>query len=92
MFTQAKLLPMDFYLGRELPRLMTVDELRAYLARAERPTVLIDAQNLKLTPRDLVRDLRLVETLRIHEQSLFILGCGAAERAAGSARCMATGR
>ena len=90
VFTQAKLLPMDFYLGRELPRLMTVDELRAYLARAERPTVLIDAQNLKLTPRDLVRDLRVVETLRIHEQSLFILGCGAAERAAGSARCAGT--
>jgi len=82
---------MDFYFGRELPRLMTVDELRAYLAGDARPTVLIDAQNLKITPRDLVRDLRMVETLRIHEQSLFILGCGAAERGAASARCMATG-
>jgi len=92
VFTQAKLLPMDFYFGRELPRTLTVDELRAYLAGTARPTVLIDAQNLKITPRELVQDLRLLATLQIHEQSLFILGCAAPERAARSARCVATGQ
>ncbi len=87
VFTQAKLLPMDFYFGRELPRILAVDELRAYLAGSERPTVLIDEQDLKVTPREMVEDLRVLEALRIHEQSLFILGCSAPERAAGSARC-----
>ncbi len=89
VFTRAKLLPLDFYFGRELPRLMTVAELRDYLARAGRPTVLIDEQNLKIAPRELVGDLRALETLRIHEQRLYILGCGTAERRAGSPRCMA---
>ena len=87
VFTAAKLLPLDFYSGRELPRILTPPELQAYLAGTERPTVLIDVQDLKITPRDMVDDLRVLETLRIHEQSLFILGCSASERAAGSTRC-----
>jgi hypothetical protein len=87
VFTAAKLLPLDFYAGRELPRVFTPPELETYLAGTQRPTVLVDVQDLKLTPRRMVEDLRVLETLRIHEQSLFILGCPAAERAAGSARC-----
>lgn len=87
VFTRAKLLPLDFYFGRELPRLASVAELRDYLARVERATVLIDQQNLKVTPRELVQDLRVLDTLRIHDQTLYILSCGAAERSAGSTRC-----
>lgn len=87
VFTQAKLLPLDFYFGRELPRIETAAELRDYVARAERPTVLIDRQDVKVTPPELLGELRLLATLRIHEQHLFILGCGPAERSAGSARC-----
>ena len=87
VFTAAKLLPLDFYSGRELPRIFTAPELEMYLAGTQRPTVLVDVQDLKLTPREMVEDLRVLETLRIHEQSLFILGCPAAERAAGSVRC-----
>lgn len=74
VFTQAKLLPMDFYYGRELPRIASVPELRAYLAASARPTVLIDEQGLKVTPRDLIRGQCVLAALRIHEQSLFILG------------------
>jgi 4-amino-4-deoxy-L-arabinose transferase-like glycosyltransferase len=88
VFTEAKLLPMDFYFGRELPRTLTVDGLRAYLARTDRPTVLIDEQDLRVTPRELAQDLRVLDTLRIHEQSLYILGCSGRERAAGSPRCI----
>jgi 4-amino-4-deoxy-L-arabinose transferase-like glycosyltransferase len=87
VFTAAKLLPLDFYFGRELPRTLTVDGLRAYLASTSRPTVLIDEQDIQLTPRELLQDLRVLDTLRIHEQSLYILGCAARERAAGSPRC-----
>jgi 4-amino-4-deoxy-L-arabinose transferase-like glycosyltransferase len=87
VFTQAKLLPLDFYFGRELPRLTSVEELRAYLAADARPTVLIDEQDLKITPRTLLRDLRVLETLRIHEQHLFLLGCSPSERATISPRC-----
>ncbi len=87
IFTAAKLLPLDFYFGRELPRILTVDAFRAYLARAERPTVLIDEQDLRITPPELVQELRVLEPLRIHEQTLYILGCSASERAAGSPRC-----
>jgi 4-amino-4-deoxy-L-arabinose transferase-like glycosyltransferase len=87
VFTQAKLLPLDFYFGRELPRITTAPELRQYLAGSTRPTVLIDQQDVKTTPPELLRDLRVLETLRIHEQQLFILGCSTAERSTGSSRC-----
>jgi 4-amino-4-deoxy-L-arabinose transferase-like glycosyltransferase len=87
VFTQAKLLPLDFYFGQDLPRTLTVEGLRDHLRGTERPTVLIDRQDLRITPPELVQDLRMLETLRIHEQDLFILGCPAAERAAGSPRC-----
>lgn len=87
VFTAAKLLPLDVYFGRELPRILTVDALRTYLAGTLRPTVLIDEQDLRITPRELVQDLRVLETLSIHEQSLYILGCPGSERAAGSPRC-----
>jgi 4-amino-4-deoxy-L-arabinose transferase-like glycosyltransferase len=84
VFTQAKLLPMDFYYGRELPRIATVSELRAYLAASASPTVLIDEQDLRVTPPDLIRDLRVLAALRIHEQRLFILGCRPREGATGT--------
>jgi 4-amino-4-deoxy-L-arabinose transferase-like glycosyltransferase len=87
VFTAAKLLPLDVYFGRELPRILTADALRTYLAGTPRPTVLIDRQELDLTPRELVRDLRVLETLSIHEQSLYLLGCPGPERAEGSPRC-----
>jgi 4-amino-4-deoxy-L-arabinose transferase-like glycosyltransferase len=87
VFTAAKLLPLDFYFGRELPRILTVDALRVYLAGTRRPTVLIDEQDLRITPRELVQDLRVLDTLRIHEQSLYLLGCSGPERAAESPRC-----
>src|SRR5262249_1893594 len=88
VFTQAKLLPLDVYFGRELPRILTVEGLRAYLIASQKPTVLIDEQDLRVTPRELVQDLRVLETLRIHEQSLYILGCSVTERAAASPRCV----
>jgi 4-amino-4-deoxy-L-arabinose transferase len=92
VFTRAKLLPLDFYFGRELPRLATVTELQEYVTRDGRPTVLIDQQNLKVAPRELVQELRVLETLTIHEQRLYLLGCAPAERSAGSARCPADDR
>lgn len=84
VFTRAKLLPMDFYYGRELPRIATVPELRAYLAASARPTVLIDQQGLQVTPPDLIRDQCVLAALRIHEQSLFILGRRPSEGATGT--------
>jgi 4-amino-4-deoxy-L-arabinose transferase-like glycosyltransferase len=87
VFTQAKLLPLDFYFGHELPRLLTVAALREYVVVSQRPTVLIDRQNLRITPPELLQELRVLERLGIHEQRLFLLGCGAAERSTGSARC-----
>ncbi len=84
VFTQAKLLPMDFYYGRELPRIASISELRAYLAASARPTLLIDEQGLKVTPRDLIRDQCVLAALRIHDQSLFILGSRPSEGATGT--------
>ena len=88
VFTAAKLLPLDFYFGREVPRILSVEALRTYLEQTDRPTVLIDEQDLRVTPRDLVQDLRVLETLRIHEQSLYLVGCSGRERATGSPRCV----
>jgi 4-amino-4-deoxy-L-arabinose transferase-like glycosyltransferase len=91
VFTQAKLLPLDFYAGRELPRLANVDELKRYVGASARPTVLIDRQNLRVVPAQLVGELRVLDTLGIHEQRLYVLGCNAAERGAGSPRCASAG-
>jgi 4-amino-4-deoxy-L-arabinose transferase-like glycosyltransferase len=74
VFTQAKLLPLDFYYGQEIPRVFSVDELRVYLAQDPRPIVVIDDQDLKVTPRELLRDLRVLDSPRIHEQNLYIIG------------------
>ncbi len=73
VFTQAKLLPLDFYYGREIPRIASPQELREYIERDARPIVLIDDQDLKVTPPDLLRELRGLDTIRIHEQNLYLL-------------------
>ena len=42
LFSASLLLPVDFYAGRQLVRMQTPPELRQYLARPERPVVLVD--------------------------------------------------
>ena len=73
VFTQAKLLPLDFYYGRELPRITNTGELREYIERDARPVVLIDDQDLKVTPPDVLRQLSGLDTIRIHEQNLYLV-------------------
>jgi hypothetical protein len=74
VLTKAKLLPLDFYMGRELPRLGSPDELGRYLASTSRPIVLTDAQNLRRLHDRLPAEVRVLQQLRIQEQSLFIIG------------------
>jgi 4-amino-4-deoxy-L-arabinose transferase-like glycosyltransferase len=74
LLTQAKLLPLDFYMGRELPRLRSTAELERYLASTDRPVALVDAQNRRRMGNGLPAGIRVLQQFRVHEQDLFIVG------------------
>jgi 4-amino-4-deoxy-L-arabinose transferase-like glycosyltransferase len=78
LFSASLLLPVDFYFGRQLVRMQTVPELNEFLARPERPVVLIDRRYWRDFQRDFPRDLRVLETIRIQGQDLVIARCAPA--------------
>jgi hypothetical protein len=76
LFSASLLLPVDFYFGRQLERMQTVQELRQFLARPERPVVLIDRRYWRDFQREFPPDLRVLEQMRIQGQELFIARAG----------------
>jgi 4-amino-4-deoxy-L-arabinose transferase-like glycosyltransferase len=74
LFSASLLLPVDFYLGRHLVRMQTVPQLQEFLARPERPVVLIDPQFWRDFHREFPPDLRVLQTIRIQGQDLVIAG------------------
>jgi 4-amino-4-deoxy-L-arabinose transferase-like glycosyltransferase len=74
LFSASLLLPVDFYFGRHLVRMQTVPELQEFLARPERPVVLIDPQFWRDFHREFPPDLRVLQTIRIQGQDLVIAG------------------
>ena len=73
LFSASLLLPVDFYVGRQLERMDRVEDLRQYLARPDRPVVLIDRTYWLAFQRDFPSDLRLLERIPIQGQELFIV-------------------
>lgn len=73
LFSASLLLPVDFYAGRQLVRMQTPPELRQYLARPERPLVLVDQRYWRDFQREFPPNLRVLEKIRIQGQNLFIV-------------------
>jgi hypothetical protein len=76
LFSASLLLPVDFYFGRQLVRMVAVEELLPYLARSDRPLVVIDQQYWRNFQRQFPPDLRVLEKFRIQGQDLFIARAG----------------
>ena len=77
LFSATLLLPVDFYVGRQLERMYRVEELREYLARPGRPVALIDRHHWRNSQQELPPDLALLEKIPIQGQELYIVRSGA---------------
>jgi 4-amino-4-deoxy-L-arabinose transferase-like glycosyltransferase len=74
LFSASLLLPVDFYYGRQLVRMQTIGELDRFLARPDRPIVLIDRRYWRDFQRQFPPDLRVLERIPIQGQELVIAG------------------
>jgi 4-amino-4-deoxy-L-arabinose transferase-like glycosyltransferase len=74
LFSASLLLPVDFYVGRQLVRMQTPPDLQQYLGRPERPIVLVDQRYWRDFQGEFPLDLRVLEKIRIQGQDLFIVG------------------
>ncbi len=72
LFSASLLLPVDFYIGRQLDRMFEIQELREYLARPDRPLVLIDRRYWRDFRQQFPPDMRVLETIPIQGQELVI--------------------
>jgi hypothetical protein len=61
------------YVGRQLDRTFRVEEIRAYLARPERPVALMDRRYWRDFQRELPPDLVALEKISIQGQELYIV-------------------
>jgi len=77
LFSASLLLPVDFYVGRQLDRMFRVEEMRDYLARPGRPVALMDRRYWRDFQRELPPDLVVLEKISIQGQELYIVRSGA---------------
>ena len=77
LFSASLLLPVDFYVGRQLDRMFRVEEMRDYLARPGRPVALMDRRYWRDFRQELPPDLVVLEKISIQGQDLYIVRSGA---------------
>jgi len=77
LFPGSLLLPIDFYAGRQIERMFQIEELRDYLARPERPVVLIDRRHWRHFQAMFPPDLTVLDKIPIQGQDLYIVRSGA---------------
>jgi 4-amino-4-deoxy-L-arabinose transferase-like glycosyltransferase len=76
LFSASLLLPVDFYFGRQLVRMRTLPELREFLARSDRPVVLIDRRYWRGFQREFPPEMRVLERIPVQGQELVVAGRG----------------
>lgn len=69
----GRFFPIDFYLGRELHRIWTVEEFNEYVARPERPVVVVNGRTWEKIQGQISRDIRVVERMRVRGQDMLIV-------------------
>ena len=72
----GRLFSVDFYLGRPLRQLQTVGEFNAYVARAERPVVVLRGPIWRAVQGQLSPDVRVLEQMTIGRQEMLIVRDG----------------
>ena len=77
LFSASLLLPIDFYAGRQIERMLEIQELRDYLARPDRPVALIDRRYWRDFQAKMPPDLAVLEKIPVQGQELYIVRAGA---------------
>ena len=73
LFSASLLLPVDFYIGRQLDRMTSFQDFYEFLERAERPVVLMDQRLWQDFSPFFPPDVQLVQRIRMQGQDLFIV-------------------
>lgn len=72
----GRLFSIDFYLGRPLRQLQTVGEFNAYVARAERPVVVVRAPIWRIIQPELTMKVTVLDEMIIGRQNMLIVRGG----------------
>lgn len=72
----GRFFPIDFYLGRELHRIQTVEEFNEYLARPERPVVVVNGRTWKRIQGQISPDIRAIDRMWVRGQEMLIVRMG----------------
>lgn len=81
----GRFFPIDFYLGRPLLRIWTVEEFNEYVARPERPVVVVNGRTWGLVQGSISPEVGVLEQLRVRGQDMLIVR-RRSEPAAGTVR------
>jgi 4-amino-4-deoxy-L-arabinose transferase-like glycosyltransferase len=68
-----RFLPIDFYLGRSLTRLPSMDELSVHLLRPDRPIAVVAGTAWPRVEHALPAGVRAVDTVRVREHEMILL-------------------
>jgi hypothetical protein len=69
----VRLFPLDFYLGRQVRWLGTVQEFDAYLGRADRPVAVVNGRAWRSIQGQTSPGIRVLEETTIGHQQIFIV-------------------
>jgi hypothetical protein len=69
----GRFFPLDFYFGRELHRIRTVEEFNDYLVRPERPVVVVNGRTWERIQGQIVPDVRVVDRMRVRGQEMLVV-------------------
>ncbi|MBI4610653.1 MAG: glycosyltransferase family 39 protein [Candidatus Rokubacteria bacterium] len=69
----GRFFPLDFYLGRDLRRIRTEEELEAYLARPERPAVVVAEGSWRALQGKVSQDVRVLDRMRVRGQEMLVV-------------------
>jgi len=86
VFVTRRFFQIDFYAGRQLLRIKTLEELNEYLVRPERPVVVINGRRWEEIQGQIPSGLRVLEKVRVGGEDLFIVRDGRPARDMAGAR------
>ncbi len=76
VFSGRRFYQIDFYLGRQLPWIKSLEEFNEYVARPERPVVAVNAHRWEEVQGRISPDLQVLQKTRMGEEDMFIVRRG----------------